>query len=238
MPKGYKNTDAPKKCKNPECLNSVKLKHNNYCSSICYAKCSLKGNQYSKGNILKEESKKKISEGNKGRIKSPEEIEKIKNKLKGSKHSEERVKKFSERIQGNSFAKGKKKTPEQVEKLRKFNTGRKWTEEQRKKLMCFYENQKFTWGSINNYIVNGIKCQGESEKKYIEYLLENNLPLPKRCNKFIKTPFGLRMPDFEYEDRFVEIKSEWTIKFYENSEQEIKDKWINENIKKIELLIF
>ena len=46
------------------------------------------------------------------------------------------------------------------------------------------------------------------------------------------------MPDFEYEDRFVEIKSEWTLKFYKNSEQEIKDRWINENIKKIELLIF
>ena len=65
-----------------------------------------------------------------------------------------------------------------------------------------------TGSAFNNYFMIGnIKCQGGSEKKYVEKLIKENKILPVKPTYWIKTPFGRRLLDFEYPDKFIEIKS-------------------------------
>ena len=64
----------------------------------------------------------------------------------------------------------------------------------------------------------------------------------------IVTPFGVYYPDFSYDDRLIEIKSDYTFniligkqisrftKQYE-TKQLSKLKWVNENIKPVEILV-
>lgn len=107
--------------------------------------------------------------------------------------------------------------------------------------------RKQTGGVCKTYYVNGIKCQGTYEKKYIEYLLNNKNILPKNT-KYIITPLGGYYPDFEYDDKYIEVKSDytydvlignkksrWTNKF--STLQLNKIKWVNENIKPVEIVV-
>ena len=96
------------------------------------------------------------------------------------------------------------------------------------------------------YIINGLECQGTYEKHYIETLILNNLELPKKP-KNILTPYGWYTPDFEFNDKFIEIKSIYTykmmvgeIKNYGGKFDDIQHKkaiWVNDNIKPLEIKI-
>ena len=101
-------------------------------------------------------------------------------------------------------------------------------------------------GKCKIYIINELKCIGTYEKYYIEYLIKEGKKLPINC-KSINTPFGVYFPDFEFPDKLIEIKSSYTYdiligkrKDYWNSgrvRQLDKIKWINDNIKPIDILV-
>jgi len=236
------------KCFKADCNNETFGK---YCSRSCSAIDRFTGNKFRLGKEHSKEVKLKIGKSRKGKKQSDECKINISNSLLGKKHSKERIAKHSKRMIGNKLGLGKpgwgysntkyKKgiplTETHKNKLSISNSGKKRSEVTRRRLSEAASKREFTGSSYNNYFkVNGILCQGESEKKYIKNLISNNLVLPTR-GKWIDTPYGRRLLDFEFEDRFIEIKSKWTYKLYINSDQLIKDKWITENVKKVEVII-
>ena len=238
------------KCRNTSCENEVKTKNGKYCSRSCSATHRFKGNQFAKGLVHTEATKKKQSDWSSNRIHSEETKRTMSISASGKKHSAERIEKHSNRMIGNSYGVGKqsflgkKHTDEFKKKLsirmkgHSYNKGRICSEETRKRQSEAASKREFTGSSMSNYYeVAGIKCQGSSEKIYLERLIESESELPLKCSKFIDTPYGKRQLDFEYDDRFIEIKSSWTFKFYKNSDQELKDKWITENIKRVEVIV-
>lgn len=107
--------------------------------------------------------------------------------------------------------------------------------------------RKQTGGVCKNYVIRGLSCQGTYEKFYIEKLINDGLILPKN-GKPIITPFGVYYPDFEFNDKLIEIKSDYTYdvliglkvsrftKKIETKQYE-KIKWVNKNLKQIDLLV-
>jgi len=87
-------------------------------------------------------------------------------------------------------------------------------------------------GRCQFYQVDGIVLQGRYELVYYLGCSEK----PKRAPR-IKTPFGWYSPDFEFEDRFVEIKSIYTIKTCIANGQYKKIAWVRKNIKNIEIKV-
>lgn len=96
--------------------------------------------------------------------------------------------------------------------------------------------------------VGGLKCQGKKEILYIESLIENNLQLPSKPLK-ISTPYGDYSPDFEFEDKYVEIKSTGTLKVLMGEKEYIKGsglslkqkekiEWVHNNIKPVEIIVY
>lgn len=94
-------------------------------------------------------------------------------------------------------------------------------------------------GYKNWFIVGNIKCQGSSEKSYIEYLIENNLAIPNKVKHKVDTSYGMYFPDFEFEDRYIEIKSTYTYKLLltKNLKQYNKILETAKNIKPVEIII-
>jgi hypothetical protein len=108
-------------------------------------------------------------------------------------------------------------------------------------------NRKQTGGICKNYIVDGLECQGTYEKFYIEKLINDGELKPKKSLP-IETPFGVYYPDFSFEDRLIEIKCDYTYDILlgnkesrftkqKNLNQYNKIKWVNSNIKKVDILI-
>ena len=104
-----------------------------------------------------------------------------------------------------------------------------------------------TGGVCQTFLINGVKCQGNYEKFYIEQLMLKNKKIPKNAN-VIETPYGLYTADFEFDDKLIEIKSEYTysvligekISRFTNkieTKQYQKIKWINENYKNVEIIV-
>jgi len=94
------------------------------------------------------------------------------------------------------------------EKLSKHFKGRIISDETKRKMSETASKRIMTGSAFNNYFMIGnIKCQGGSEKKYVEKLIKENKILPVKPTYWIKTPFGRRLLDFEYPDKFIEIKS-------------------------------
>lgn len=102
---------------------------------------------------------------------------------------------------------------------------------------------------VKSSIVNGLTCRSNYEEKYINSLIKNNLPLPINT-KYQRTPNGCYVPDFEFLDRFVEIKSSFTYECFhgkysynvkasgtKNTKQQINLKWVAANIKPVQLLV-
>lgn len=91
------------------------------------------------------------------------------------------------------------------------------------------------------------KVLGSYEVAYLQGLIENNEQLPIVCKKRFKTPFGSYMPDFEFDDKFIEIKSDFTLKvasgLIKNIDGELsntqfkKIKWLGENVKPVEIIV-
>ena len=107
--------------------------------------------------------------------------------------------------------------------------------------------RKQSGGTCKTYVVNDLICKGTYEKSYIEYLLKNNIMLPKNCNIII-TPYGGYYPDFKYSNKLIEVKSpytydvllgikksRWTNQY--ETKQLKKIKWISENIIPVEIVI-
>jgi hypothetical protein len=102
-------------------------------------------------------------------------------------------------------------------------------------------------GICKFFNVNGIECQGTYEKFYIDKLINENENLPIK-GETIKTPYGVYSSDFSYVTKLVEIKSDYTYdilignkinRFTKNIDlkQYNKIKWVNENIKPIEIIV-
>jgi len=108
-------------------------------------------------------------------------------------------------------------------------------------------NRKQTGGICKKFIINGLICHGTYEKYYIEKLINENILCPQNAEPII-TPFGVYYPDFSYENKLIEIKSEYTFniligkqksrftKQFE-TDQLNKLKWVNKYVKPVEILI-
>jgi len=97
-------------------------------------------------------------------------------------------------------------------------------------------------------VIKGLICESSFELKYIESLIDKGEKLPKNADSIL-TPFGYYTPDFEYEDRFIEIKCEFTYKVligeasFSKKTKSLPDqlnkiKWVSENIKRVDIIIF
>jgi predicted DNA-binding protein YlxM (UPF0122 family) len=107
--------------------------------------------------------------------------------------------------------------------------------------------RKQTGGVCKKYIVNGIECQGTYEKFYIEKLIKEEQILPSNSISF-ETPFGVYYPDFSFNNKLIEIKSDYTYEVLLGNQinrytkkidktQYRKIKWVNKNIKPVEIII-
>jgi len=107
--------------------------------------------------------------------------------------------------------------------------------------------RKQTGGVCKVFNVNGIRCQGTYEKFYIDKLIQEGSVLPNNSTSF-DTPFGVYYPDFENSQNLIEIKSDYTYeillgtklnrftKKFDSSQYE-KIKWLNENVKTVEIIV-
>ena len=98
------------------------------------------------------------------------------------------------------------------------------------------------------YVVEGLKCQGRTEKGYIDELVDIKSALPTKPSR-IETPFGYYTPDFEFETEYIEIKSPKTFNVMLGLTSWIKDKplsdkqykkilWVNMNVKPVHIIIY
>lgn len=102
-------------------------------------------------------------------------------------------------------------------------------------------------GVCKYYVENGYRVYGKTEQRYIKHLIETNGKMPKNQNRIaVNTPYGLYFPDFEYDDYYVEIKSEYTYSKLINrlsydgksiNKQIDKIIWTSVNIKKVIILV-
>lgn len=102
-------------------------------------------------------------------------------------------------------------------------------------------------GSKSQFILTRIgKVQGSFEVAYLQGIIKKGLDLPKiGCT--VQTPYGLYFPDFEYDDRFIEVKSKFTWdvcngiepnpKGIKTNRQRKKIDWTSKYIKPVEIVI-
>jgi len=94
----------------------------------------------------------------------------------------------------------------------------------------------------------GLSCQGTKELQYIKECKKANRKLPKKALKQ-DTPFGSYTPDFEYPDRFVEIKGMHTFMVClgliayrgvsgKSDLQFKKIQWVAKNVKPVDIIIY
>jgi len=74
---------------------------------------------------------------------------------------------------------------------------------------------------------------GQFEVAYLQQLKEQQIELPTICATRFHTPCGTYMPDFEYQDRFVEVKSEFTLRVAQGRQAQIDGTMSNRQWKKI-----
>jgi hypothetical protein len=101
---------------------------------------------------------------------------------------------------------------------------------------------------IKFYCYEGLKCQGKKELRFLKECIRYKKPLPSKPKR-IKTPYGYYTPDFEYKDKFIEIKSLGTFKVclgYESykkigkpsDKQFRKIKWVAKYVKPINIIVY
>jgi len=107
--------------------------------------------------------------------------------------------------------------------------------------------RKQTGGVCRKFLIENISCQGTYEKYYIEKLIKDGKKIPNN-SKPINTPYGTYYPDFSFDDRLIEIKSDYTYdvligekqsrftKKIDTTQYE-KIKWIDKNVIPVEILI-
>jgi hypothetical protein len=103
------------------------------------------------------------------------------------------------------------------------------------------------FGKCNQFLVNGLICDGTHEKFYIEWLLSRGKDIPVSLES-IKTDIGYYTPDFEYDEYYIDVKSIFTLKVLlgfssysktkkSNPKQLLKMKYINDNIKPVKIIL-
>lgn len=107
--------------------------------------------------------------------------------------------------------------------------------------------RKQTGGVCRKFLIENISCQGTYEKYYIEKLIRDGKKLPDNSKPF-NTPYGVYYPDFSFDNRLIEIKSEYTYDVLIGEKQSRftkkidttqydKIKWVNKNVIPVEILI-
>lgn len=91
------------------------------------------------------------------------------------------------------------------------------------------------------------KVLGSYEVAYIQKLINENKDLPKPNKKKIKTPFGYYTPDFEFANKFIEVKSRFTLSVCKgeiptaegvySDNQWKKIQWTSKNVKKVDIVV-
>lgn len=74
---------------------------------------------------------------------------------------------------------------------------------------------------------------GKFEVAYVQLCKETDGKLPEICHKRYKTPFGTYKPDFFHHEKFVEIKSEFTLRVAKGQYHNNKGKYSDLQWKKI-----
>jgi hypothetical protein len=155
-----------------------------------------------------------------------------------------RNKKISESISGYT------RTEKSKQKQAFTNTGKKQSIETKTKRALTRErkmaNGEYLGLRCKVYNIQGLNCQGGSEKAYIELLIRENKPLPTNATHQ-PTPLGIYHPDFEYNNKFIEVKSEYTYKIFNGDLANINEKislnqkekatWVSRNLKPVEVIV-
>jgi len=95
--------------------------------------------------------------------------------------------------------------------------------------------------------IHGLLCQGRKEEFYINKVFESGKSLPIKAET-IQTPLGRYTPDFEFPDRFIEIKGGGTFRVLLGEEAYIrggkvsdlqwrKIQWVSQNMKPVEIIV-
>jgi len=138
---------------------------------------------------------------------------------------------------------GKPCSEERKRKISAGNLGRKLSNEvnaERLKKQTLTKTKNGTLGKGGQcawYLYDGMKFQGRYELFY--YLKYKNAKLIKNL-KPIQTPYGYYYPDFKNgKNKYVEIKSTYTLKLMNEGKQGKKIDWINNNTKNsIKIFVF
>jgi len=107
--------------------------------------------------------------------------------------------------------------------------------------------RKQTGGICKVFEVEEVFCNGTFEKFFLEKMIKENKTVPKNCEP-IKTPYGMYYPDFQVNNHYVEIKSDYTYQILLGKEknrwskkfdfvQLKKIKWVNRNIRKVDIIV-
>lgn len=95
--------------------------------------------------------------------------------------------------------------------------------------------------------LKGLKCGSNKELRFLKECIKKNT-LPSKPNR-IETPYGFYTPDFEFPDKYIEVKSLHTFKVMLGEKSYIKDgntsdlqfqkiKWVANNVKKIDIILY
>jgi len=119
---------------------------------------------------------------------------------------------------------------------RRVKTQQKYWEDHPEELQELIDRRKNPKGKF--YEIYGLRCQGNCERQYIEQLVKQGKNLPTKT-KPILTTLGFYYPDFEFEDRYIEIKSTYTYELLkkDNNPQYLKIKEVASKIKPVEIIV-
>ena len=101
---------------------------------------------------------------------------------------------------------------------------------------------------VQTFTEAGLSCTGRKELQYVKDCEKAGKPMPKKADAQV-TPIGEYTPDFEYPDRFIEIKSLHTfmvclglIAYKGNgprsNKQWQKIQWVATHIKPVDIIIY
>lgn len=129
---------------------------------------------------------------------------------------------------------GRKRSPESIAKQVQKITGRTLSDAHKK--ACADANRSDGTVKSKWYDVQGIRCQGGSEKIFVEMCIRENKKVIGHPVS-IKTPFGYYRPDFVVDGQMIEVKSSWTYKQFLDKPQYKKVKWICDNFVPVDIWV-
>jgi len=189
--------------------------------------------------VITKEHKKRLSEAHMGKPKSKQAVSKMKKSLKEywSNKSESEMNDWREMVSQTSKERWRDDNyKQQVSDSVKEH----WDSLSDDERISRFIKQQDGGAGISKYkMVGEYKVQGNTEKRYIQNLINSKKKLPLvKTREGIKTPYGVTFPDFEYDTHFVEIKSLYTYnKMIEDKTQLQKLMWVNKNVKEVKIIV-